>query len=134
MPAEKETRRLLILLVDNHLDTREMYAEYLQARGYDVVSCGDSEECLDLALKHRPDLILTELRMDRLNGIEVVTRLKAERSLASIPVVALTASVLPFERKAALVAGFSRVIPKPCMPEDLEREVATILFFVRNRS
>jgi CheY-like chemotaxis protein len=123
----KEMRVPVILLVDDHLDTREMYAEYLRTCGYEVIPCGNSQECLDLALQHKPDLILTELRMDRMNGIEVVSRLKAERSLASVPVVALTASVLPSERKAALVAGFTRVIPKPCMPDDLVGEIAVIL-------
>ena len=122
-----ETRGPVILLVDDHLDNREMYTEYLRTRGYQVIPCGNSQECLDLALRHRPDLILLELRMDGMSGIEVLAHLKAERSLAGVPVVALTASVLPFQRREALAAGFTRVIPKPCMPEDLADEIATML-------
>ncbi len=122
-----ETRGPVILLVDDHLDNREMYTEYLQTRGYQVVPCGDSYECLDLALRHKPDLILLELRMDGMSGIEVLTHLKAERSLVGVPIVALTASVLPFQRREALAAGFTRVIGKPCLPEDLADEIARIL-------
>lgn len=125
--AVDAVRRLVILLVDDHLDTRDMYAEYLRTRGYDVIPCGNSQECLDLALKHRPDLILTELRMDRMSGTEVLARLKAEPSLASVPVIALTASVWPSDQKAAIRAGFTRVISKPCMPDDLAAEIGAIL-------
>ena len=104
-----------------------MYAEYLRVRGYEVVPCGKSEECLDLAIKHKPDVILTELRMDRMNGLEVLARLKAEPSLAGVPIVALTASVLLSERRQAMAAGFSRVIAKPCLPDDLVSEIESIL-------
>lgn len=123
----KETRGPVILLVDGDLDNREMYTEYLRTRGYEVIPCGDSRECVDLARRHHPDLILLELRVDRMSGIEILGQLKAERSLAEVPIVALTASVMPFQRREALAAGFTRVIPKPCMPEDLAAEIATML-------
>jgi two-component system cell cycle response regulator DivK len=122
-----EPRGPVILLVDDHLDNREMYTEYLRTCGYSVIPCANSQECLDLALRHIPDLILLELRMDRMSGIEVLAHLKAERSLAGVPIVALTASVLAFQRREALAAGFSQVIPKPCLPEDLADEIARIL-------
>jgi CheY-like chemotaxis protein len=122
-----ETRGPVILLVDANLDNREMYTEYLRTRGYEVIPCGDGQECVDLARRHHPDLILLELRMDGMTGIEILAHLKAERSLAGVPIVALTASVLPFQRREALDAGFTRVIPKPCLPEDLAGEIATML-------
>jgi CheY-like chemotaxis protein len=123
----KEARGPVILLVDEHVDTLEMYTEYLRFRGYEVIPCCNSQECLDLARQHHPDLILTELPMDGLSGIEIVSRLKLEPSLAGVPVVALTASVLPRQQQEALAAGFTRVIPKPCMPADLAGEIALIL-------
>lgn len=122
-----DPRGPVILLVDDHLDNREMYAEYLGTRGYHVIPCGNSAECLDLALRHRPDLILLELRMGGMTGLEVIARLKGERALADVPVVALTASVLPFQRAAAMAAGFTEVIPKPCLPEDLADAISRIL-------
>ncbi len=123
----KETRGPVILLVDADLDNREMYTEYLRTRRYQVIPCGDGQECVDLARRHHPDLILLELRMDGMTGIEILAQLKAEPSLAGVPMVALTASVMPFQQRAALAAGFTRVIPKPCMPEDLADEIATML-------
>ena len=123
----KTTRGPVILLADDHLDNREMYAEYLATRGYHVIPCGNSAECVDLAVQHRPNLILLELRMVGMTGLDVIARLKAERSLAGVPVVALTASVLPFQRAEAMAAGFIKVIPKPCLPEDLADEIAKIL-------
>lgn len=125
--AVKNARGPVILLVDNHADNREMYTEYLRARGLAVVPCADSTRCLDLALEHRPDLILLELRMGGMTGLEVIARLKGEPSLADVPVVALTASVLPFQTAEAMAAGFAKVIAKPCLPEDLADEIAKIL-------
>jgi two-component system cell cycle response regulator DivK len=122
-----DPRGPVILLVDGHLDNREMYTEYLRTRGYEVIPCANSKECLDLALRHTPDLILLDMRMDGMSGIELLAQLKAERSLAGVPIVALTASVLSFQTREALAAGFSRVIPKPCLPPDLADEIAGIL-------
>ena len=123
----KDARGPVILLVDGHQDNREMYTEYLRTRGYQVVPCATSKECFELAVRLHPDLILLELRMDGMSGIEVIAHLKTERSLAEVPVVALTASVLPFQRAEAMAAGFNRVIPKPCLPQDLAAEIEKIL-------
>jgi CheY-like chemotaxis protein len=117
----------VILLVDDHLDNREMYTEYLETRGYRVIPCGNSVECVGLALTNCPDLILLELRMGGMTGLQLIARLKEEDSLANVPVVALTASVLPFQQAAAMAAGFDEVIPKPCLPEDLADAIERIL-------
>jgi two-component system, cell cycle response regulator DivK len=127
VPAVKDASGPVILLVDGHRDNREMYTEYLRTRGYQVVPCANSKQCFDLAVSRRPDLILLELRMDGMSGIEVIAHLKSEKSLASVPVVALTASVLPFQRAEAMAAGFDKVIPKPCLPQDLVTEIEKIL-------
>jgi len=101
--------RPLVLLVDNNADNREMYAEYLRTRGFRVIACSDSMASLDFARSCIPDIILLELRMNRMNGVEVLTQMRKEPSLGHVPVVALTASVLSFERAAAMAqALFSR--------------------------
>jgi CheY-like chemotaxis protein len=119
--------RPLVLLVDNHEDTRDMYAEYLRACGFRVIACSDSRTSIDFARSCRPNIIFLELRMTGMNGAEVLARLREEPSLARVPVVALTASVMSFERDAAMAAGFNEVLAKPCFPEDLASAITRII-------
>jgi len=119
--------RPLVLLVDNYTDNREMYAEYLRTLGFRVIACSDAEASLGLARMCIPDIILLELRMNRMNGVEVLAQLQKEPTLAHVPVVALTASVLSYERAIAMAAGFTELLPKPCFPEDLAKAIVRII-------
>jgi CheY-like chemotaxis protein len=119
--------RPLVLLVDNHADNREMYAEYLQIRGFRVIPCSNSQESIEVARRALPDIILLELRMTGMNGIQVLRELRKEPALASVPVVALTASVMTRERAAADAAGFTELLPKPLFPEDLAAAIIRII-------
>jgi len=117
----------LVLLVDNHADNREMYTEYLQARGFRVIPCSDSKASIDVARQAEPDIILLELRMTGMNGIQVLRELRKDPGLAQVPVVALTASVMTRERAAADAAGFTELLPKPFFPEDLATAITRII-------
>jgi CheY-like chemotaxis protein len=108
-----------VLLVDNHADTREMYAEYLRARGFRVIACSDSKASIELAYATLPDIVLLELRMTGMNGAQVLAELRKNPDLAQRPVVALTASVMTPDRTAAMAAGFTELLAKPCFPEDV---------------
>lgn len=119
--------RPLVLLVDNHADTREMYAEYLHLRGFRVIACSDSKASIELACMAVPDIILLELRMLGMNGAQVLAELRKDPALARVPVVALTASVMTHERAAALAADFTELLPKPCFPEDLAAAIDRII-------
>jgi CheY-like chemotaxis protein len=117
----------LVLLVDNHADNREMYAEYLQTCGFRVVPCSDSQASIEVARWSTPDIILLELRMTGMNGIQVLRELRKQPALARVPVVALTASVMTRERAAAEAAGFTELLPKPFFPEDLATAIIRII-------
>lgn len=117
----------LVLLVDNHADNREMYAEYLHIRGFRVIPCSDSQASIEVARRSEPDIILLELRMTGMNGIQVLRELRKDSGLAHVPVVALTASVMTRERAAAEAAGFTELLPKPFFPEDLATAIIRII-------
>jgi len=104
-----------------------MYAEYLQTRGFHVIPCSDSQASIDVARQSEPDIILLELRMFGMNGIQVLRELRKDPALADVPVVALTASVMARERAAADAAGFTELLPKPFFPEDLATAVTQII-------
>jgi two-component system, cell cycle response regulator DivK len=116
-----------ILLVDDVEDNRDLYREYLEFKGYQVMTAVDGREAVALALAERPDIVLMDLRMPGMTGQEAMIRIKAVPSLASIPVVALTAHALHEERRQAMAAGFDAFIPKPCLPDDLVTAVNEIL-------
>jgi two-component system, cell cycle response regulator DivK len=115
-----------ILLVDDFQDGLEMYQEYLTYRGFDVVAARNGEEAIGQARLHRPDVILLDLRMPGMTGIDAMRVLRGDPSFVNTPIVALTAYALESERRLALDAGFDEVIAKPCLPDALVAAIERI--------
>ena len=123
----KKDERLRVLLVDDYPDAREMYSEYLQFSGFDVVEATNGMEALKSAVESSPDIILMDLSLPVMDGWEATRRLKADERTASIPVVALTGHALAGISEGAKRAGCDAVVTKPCLPEDLVKEIRRIL-------
>ncbi len=120
-------QRPRVLLVDDYPDAREMYTEYLQYSGFEVVEAGNGQEALQRAVDATPDIILMDLSLPVMDGWEATRRLKADQRTASIPVVALTGHALAGISQGAKAAGCDAFITKPCLPEDLVKEIRKIL-------
>ena len=116
-----------VLLVDDYPDAREMYTEYLEFSGFEVVEAGNGMEALQKAVDSSPDIILMDLSLPVMDGWEATRRLKADARTASIPVVALTGHALAGISEGARKAGCDAFVTKPCLPEDLVREIRRIL-------
>jgi two-component system, cell cycle response regulator DivK len=116
-----------VLLVDDYPDVREMYTEYLEFSGFEVVEAGNGIEALQKAVDASPDIILMDLSLPVMDGWEATRRLKADARTASIPVVALTGHALAGISEGAKKAGCDAFVTKPCLPEDLVREIRRIL-------
>src|SRR6476660_6744136 len=123
----KAQERRRVLLVDDYPDAREMYSEYLQFSGFDVVEAANGMEALQRAVEAAPDIILMDLSLPVMDGWEATRRLKADQRTASIPVVALTGHALAGISQGAKAAGCDAFITKPCLPEDLVKEIRKIL-------
>lgn len=117
------SRRHLILLVEDALDTREMYAEYLNYAGFSVVTAVNGHEALRLARILRPDLILMDIRLPRVDGLEATADLRGDRNLSHIPIVAITGDTSDEVCERARAAGCTAFISKPALPQ----HVATYL-------
>jgi two-component system, cell cycle response regulator DivK len=117
----------LVLLVDDFEDALDIYREYLEFRGYRVIVARDGAEAVSVARARHPDLILLDLQMPVLTGLEAIKILRRDRSLDTCPIIALTAHAMEAERVDALAAGFDEVIAKPCLPDELADSVARIL-------
>src|SRR6266513_6123245 len=116
-----------VLLVDDYPDAREMYSEYLKFSGFDVVEATNGVEALQRAIDTSPDIILMDLSLPVMDGWEATRRLKADQRTSSIPVVALTGHALAGMFEGAKKAGCDAFVTKPCLPEDLVKEIRKIL-------
>jgi CheY-like chemotaxis protein len=116
-----------VLLVDDYPDAREMYTEYLEFSGFDVVQAVNGMEALQRAADTAPDIILMDLSLPVMDGWEATRRLKADARTAGIPVVALTGHALAGISEGARQAGCDAFVTKPCLPEDLVTEIRRIL-------
>jgi len=103
----------VILVVEDNERNRKLVRTILEFRGYEVVECEDGEASLALARKHRPVLVLMDIQLPKMNGIEALARLRADPEVGAIPVIAVTASVTSGERERVISAGFTGYISKP---------------------
>lgn len=126
-PTQLRRRGPLVLIVDDAAQTRELYAEYLTFRGLGVVGAPDAETGLVLAQTLRPDVIVMDLAMPRLNGIVATQRLKHDPRTRRIPVIVLTGYAFRAIEQGVLEAGAAVFLTKPCLPEDLELRIRELL-------
>ena len=116
-----------ILVVDDHEDNVEVLRARLEARGYDVRGANSGQEALDTVNQWVPDLILLDVMMPDMDGLEVVSRLKADRNLPFIPVIMQTALDSTERMVAGLEAGADDYVTKPINFAELEARVRSIL-------
>jgi two-component system, cell cycle response regulator DivK len=123
MSSEGEALAPLVLVVDDVAHGREIFAEYLEFRGFRVATAADGQEAIDRAFELRPDVILMDLSLPRVDGWEATRRLKQDERTRAIPIIALTAHALAAAHDKAKEVGCDAVVTKPCLPRDLEQEV-----------
>jgi two-component system, cell cycle response regulator DivK len=116
-----------VMVVDDYPDAREMYSEYLEYCGFEVVQAANGMEALQRALETQPDIILMDLSLPVMDGWEATRRLKADKRTERIPVVALTGHALAGISEGAKKAGCDAFVTKPCLPEDLVKEIRRVL-------
>lgn len=118
--------RTILLIEDNDLNS-DMLTRRLQRRGFKVINASDGQDGIDIAMREIPDLILMDLNLPLVDGWEATRRLKADRVTASIPIIALTAHVLPDDRDTALEAGCNDYDTKPIEFDRLLNKIHALL-------
>jgi two-component system, cell cycle response regulator DivK len=126
MTAERKTAPL-ILVVEDYDDAREMYVEYLTFTGFRVESATNGLEAIEMTERLKPDLVLMDLALPKLDGWEATRRLKSNPATAGIPVIALTGHALAGHAERAREAGCDSFITKPCVPDELVAEISRVL-------
>lgn len=123
-PPDKPQR---VLIVDDYDDAVEVYAEYFQLLGYEVVKAKDGEEAVARARDGRPDVILMDLSLPLIDGFTATRALKDDEATRDIPVVALSGHVMAASAERARQAGCEEFIAKPCLPDEVESKVRALL-------
>jgi two-component system cell cycle response regulator DivK len=103
----------LILIVEDNEKNLKLVRDVLQAKGYKTLEAGTAEAGLALARGGAPDLILMDIQLPGMGGIEALRALRADPATAALPVVAITASVMQQDRQEIMRAGFNGFIEKP---------------------
>ncbi len=107
------TDRPLVLIVDDDARNRKLARDVLEAAGLRTLAAADGAQAIALATAHRPDVILMDLRLPDVDGVEVTRRLRADPRTAATPVVALTATPLDPADDWPVRAGFAGYLVKP---------------------
>ncbi len=102
-----------ILIVEDNEKNLKLVRDVLQVKGFATLEAGTAEDGIKLATEHKPDLILMDIHLPGMNGIEALKVLRAEKATAAIPVIAVTASVMQQDRKQITEAGFDAYVGKP---------------------
>jgi len=102
-----------VLVVEDNEKNMKLFRDVLQASGYRLLEATTGERAMALAAEHQPNLVLMDIQLPDIDGVEALGRLRADARTASIPVVALTAQAMHGDRERFLDAGFDAYISKP---------------------
>jgi len=118
---------LTILVVDDDLGTRLSISDYLELSGYSVITANDGQEALVMVDEYHPDLIVTDIVMPRMNGYELVRRVRQKSAFRLLPVILLTARTKTQERILGYQSGCDLYLPKPFELEELAAAIRNLL-------
>ena len=116
-----------VLIVEENELNMKLFNDLVEIRGHRIVQTRSGIEAVDLARKHRPDLILMDIQLPGISGIEALGLLRADATTRTIPVIAVTASVMAQDRQRVMAAGFDGFQGKPISVRELLATIRRIL-------
>jgi two-component system, cell cycle response regulator DivK len=112
-----------ILVVEDNARNMRLFCDVLQASGYRTLEATTGEQAVELVFAHRPDLVLMDIQLPDIDGVEALGRVRADDGFATVPILALTAQAMEGDRERFLAAGFDGYLSKPV---DIAEFVATV--------
>jgi two-component system, cell cycle response regulator DivK len=116
-----------VLLVEDNMVNMKLLQATLEPCGYTLVTATDGEEALEQACKENPDLIIMDIQLPKLSGIEVVKKLRQMPEFSGIPIIALTAYAMKGDEERLIEAGFDVYLPKPVNTRELPKVISEML-------
>ena len=125
MDSADQTRTVLV--VEDNVLMRKLFVRCLEEGGYTIVEAEDPREVVDLMLDATPDLVVMDIVMPGMSGVELIKLIRADARLAATPVLAVTNLATPADKRRLADAGFSGHVSKPIKPRDFIATVAGFL-------
>jgi two-component system cell cycle response regulator DivK len=120
-----------ILVVEDNEKNMKLFRDVLHASGYRTLEAATGERAVELVFEHRPDLVLMDIQLPDIDGVEALARLRADERFSSVPVLALTAQAMEGDRERFLAAGFDGYLSKPV---NIAEFVATVKRYCEGNS
>jgi two-component system, cell cycle response regulator DivK len=117
----------LVLIVEDNPRNLKLVRDLLEYAGYRTLEATTAEDGIELARSHRPDLVLMDVQLPGMDGVEALARLRGDAGARGVPVVAVTAFAMKEDRARFLAAGFDAYIEKPLSVREFPAQVAAIL-------
>jgi two-component system, cell cycle response regulator DivK len=102
-----------VLVVEDNERNMKLFRDVLHASGYRTLEASTGERAVELVFEHRPALVLMDIQLPDIDGVEALDRLRADERSSSVPVLALTAQAMEGDRERFLAAGFDGYLSKP---------------------
>jgi CheY-like chemotaxis protein len=126
-PSARQTRYARILVVDDNPANLAMVADYLSFKGYEVVIAHEGAEAVAQTRETHPDVIVMDIQMPGMNGLEAIRCIRADPTVATVPIIALTALATSIDRKQCLAAGADDYLSKPVSLRALVKALEVLL-------
>ena len=114
----RPAQRKVLVVEDNELN-RKLLEVRLEIHGYEALTTGKGAAALDIAREQQPDLILMDIQLPDISGIEAIRQLKADEQTRAIPIIAVTAFAMSYEKAVILASGCEAYLTKPFSGEEL---------------
>jgi CheY-like chemotaxis protein len=124
---EQKMKQSRLLLVDDNEGNISLFQDYLQAQGFYIIVARNGAEAIERTQEEKPDLILMDIQMPGMDGLEATRRLRGDASLAQLPIIVLTALAMPGDKENCLAAGANEYLSKPVNLEKLVQTIKTYL-------
>ncbi len=116
----------ILIVEDNEMNMR-LFSDLLKAKGYDVIQCLDGRKALDIAKQEKPDLILMDIQMPEISGLEVTSLIRQDPEIKDTKIVAVTAFAMKGDEQKIIDGGCNGYIAKPIAVADFLNTVASFL-------
>ncbi len=116
-----------ILIVEDNPRNMRLIEMTLRAKNYTLLKATDGEEALDMAMRERPDLIIMDIRLPKMNGLEVTRKLRGTPSFSLTPIIGVTAYAMKGDREKVIEAGCDAYLTKPISTRNLAGLIAEML-------
>ena len=117
----------IILIVEDNEKNMKLVRDILRHKGHETIEAVNGEDGVRLAIERRPQLVLMDIQLPDIDGITALQRIRADHALDAVPVLAVSASVMPDEQQKIIASGFDAFITKPI---ELKRFRETVLRFL----